>query len=225
MLLVQWNSSRQTWMPSLCLWSIFRVCETGCFFCSMGRQNAQLAITHGLQQAMLSRTWWECWLCIWLFPWWSKWQKAALGSPTVSRHGVCLLHLLVVFFFFPPACSVMYSSQPFKVKCHLGCESCLSVGWDSRFHWDSLGRRSTATEQQSWDVAFWKVLNSGLMWKHDKSLVLTCRPGTTLSAGRRHLRTVGSTGFMREWQRWVEQRSWYSTAVVSAQTRGSVTGS
>lgn len=37
---------------------------------------------------------------------------------------------------------VMYSSQRFRVKCHLGCDMCLFVRWDSQFHWESLGRRS-----------------------------------------------------------------------------------
>lgn len=54
--------------------------------CSMG---AHKLLSH-MDCSVLSRSRRECWLCIWLFPWWSKWQKAALGSPTVRRHGVCL---------------------------------------------------------------------------------------------------------------------------------------
>lgn len=30
--------------------------------------------------------WQACCLCIWLFPWRSKWQKAPLGPPTASQH-------------------------------------------------------------------------------------------------------------------------------------------
>lgn len=37
---------------------------------------------------------------------------------------------------------VMYSSQQFKAKCHLGRELCLFVRWDSQFHRESVGRRS-----------------------------------------------------------------------------------
>lgn len=36
----------------------------------------------------------------------------------------------------------MYSSQPFKVKCHLDCESCLVVRLDSHLQRASLGRHS-----------------------------------------------------------------------------------
>lgn len=43
-------------------------------------KNAQPVVIH-TGCSMLSWSRQECWLCIWLFPWWSKWQKAPLGSP------------------------------------------------------------------------------------------------------------------------------------------------
>ena len=88
--------------------------------CSTGKTEMPNLPSH-MDCSMSSRSRWECWLCIWLFPWWSKWQKAALGSPTVSRHGVCLLHSLVVVGFFlpPPVHSVMYSKPAIQSEMSL----------------------------------------------------------------------------------------------------------
>ena len=108
-------------------------------FCSTGRQKVQLAITHGLQyvESKLMRV-----LVVYLAV--SMVIQMAEGSTWLSdcEPTWCLSAPLTFFFFFPSVHSVMYSSQPFKVKCHFDCESCLFVRWDPHFHWESLGSRS-----------------------------------------------------------------------------------
>lgn len=79
----------------------------------------------------------ECWLCIWLFPWWCEWQKAPLGSPAEPT---CLSAL---FPARPPKRNqVMYNSQPFRMKCHIDCESCLFGSWELHCSREFLSRHS-----------------------------------------------------------------------------------
>lgn len=139
--LVQWKPAHQKAQCALCfiLWSIF-------FFAAWADRRHNLP-SH-MDCSMSSWSWWECWLCIWLFPWWSKWQKAALGSPTVSRHGVCLLHLLCFFFFLQCTrwCTAASHSNP---KCHLGRESVFicEVGF-AFFHGGGISGQAFAVAPQ-----------------------------------------------------------------------------
>lgn len=144
--------------------------------------------------SVLSPSWWECWLCIWLFPWWSKWQKAALGSPTVSRHGVCLLHLLVVFFFFNTLCDVqqpaIQSEMPLRLWIVFICE----MGFT--YPLGTAGQCCSTAFQAA--VIRCTVLKGIERWIGCENM--TNHSLNLLSASRCCLRTVDSTGFLTEWQ-------------------------
>lgn len=127
----------------------------------------------------------------------------------MSRHDVCLLHSLV--FFFPPSSqyTVMYSSQPFKVKCHLDRESCFFGRLDAHFHWGGCWAAihccSKGTKQQWKDMLFRKPLNRGVIRKHYRSVTLTSWLLTSLFASCHRPRSVDATGFMTNRQ--LEERT------------------
>lgn len=58
----------------------------------------------------------------------------------------------------------MYSSQPFKVKCHLDCESCLFGRWDAHFHWELLGRHSMLLRSHQATVVEYAALKAIEQW-------------------------------------------------------------
>ena len=158
-----------------------------------------------------SWSWWEGWLCIWLFPWRSKWQKAALGSLRLwaDMVFVCCTHWLLLAFFehFVLEClsslhSVICCSRPFSEKRHLVCES--SLGFTLPLGVAGLSGHQAAVMGC---VRFWKVLISGSIRQNDKSVILISTTAHTLSTQLVSLR--------RKWC--------YSAAV--AQMRGSVTES
>lgn len=116
--------------------------------CSTGRQNAQVAITHGLQyvESELMRA-----LVVYLAV--SMVIQMAEGSTWLSNCEPtwCLSAPLTACCVLlpppPPAHSVMYSSQPFKVKCHLDCESCLVVRLDSHLQLGIAGQAFSVAQQ------------------------------------------------------------------------------
>lgn len=117
---------------------------------------------------------------------------------------VCLLYSLVA----SQTHWVMYNSQPFRMKCHIDCESCLFGSWETHCSREFLTRHSQLTTQIHYE-SFYK---SHCMWKYHWWLE---PPGCRCVLHSACQPACHECNWFHGWGAAGRGRSWYCAAVVS----------